>query len=387
MPDGVSVTDIQFRQADVHREVDRQPDEGAWSRRLSCVAIVLFAFLLNWQTTIISLIAIPLSVLSHAHRVSARWGMSINTMTLGGLAIAIGALVDDAVVDVENIYRRLGLHRASRGRDQRSIEEVVAAGVHRGALGHRLCDRHHRAGVHSAVRAVGHRGPAVRAARHRLHRVDPGEPRRLDDGHAGAGLLAAPAHEEPGRARDIRRALFEAMAEARPRMVLRATCFRRRSAGRRRRCCGPGGGCSCRARSCRRSTRGRFWSASILQPGISLAESDRIGRLAEELVAQVPEVKSVGRRTGRAELDEHAEGVHNSELDVDLETSERSREAILADIRTRLVRAAGKHHGRPADRASARSHAVGRAGADRAQDLRRRLRHAARTRRRARGHA
>ena len=74
----------------------------------------------------------------------------------------------------------------------------------------------------------------------------------------------------------------------------------------------------------------------ILQPGISLAESDRIGRLAEELVAQVPEVKSVGRRTGRAELDEHAEGVHNSELDVDLETSERSREAILAEIRKRL---------------------------------------------------
>jgi HME family heavy-metal exporter len=73
-----------------------------------------------------------------------------------------------------------------------------------------------------------------------------------------------------------------------------------------------------------------------LQPGISLAESDRIGRLAETIVAEVPEVHSVGRRTGRAELDEHAEGVHTSELDVDLRRSERSREAVLADIRSRL---------------------------------------------------
>jgi HME family heavy-metal exporter len=74
-----------------------------------------------------------------------------------------------------------------------------------------------------------------------------------------------------------------------------------------------------------------------LQPGISLAESDRIGGLAETIVAGVPEVHSVGRRTGRAELDEHAEGVHMSELDVDLRRSERSREMVLADIRSRLA--------------------------------------------------
>ena len=74
----------------------------------------------------------------------------------------------------------------------------------------------------------------------------------------------------------------------------------------------------------------------ILQPGISLEESDRIGQLAEDLVAKVPEVASVGRRTGRAELDEHAEGVHNSEVDIDLSDSDRSREEVLADIRSRL---------------------------------------------------
>jgi HME family heavy-metal exporter len=74
----------------------------------------------------------------------------------------------------------------------------------------------------------------------------------------------------------------------------------------------------------------------VLQPGISLKESDRVGAIAERLVMAVPEVHSVGRRTGRAELDEHAEGVHSSELDIDLKPSHRSREEVLADIRARL---------------------------------------------------
>ena len=75
----------------------------------------------------------------------------------------------------------------------------------------------------------------------------------------------------------------------------------------------------------------------VLNPGTSLAESNRIGTLAEQIVAGVPEVTQVGRRTGRAELDEHAEGVHYTEMDVDLKASERSREAIINDIRTRLA--------------------------------------------------
>jgi len=75
----------------------------------------------------------------------------------------------------------------------------------------------------------------------------------------------------------------------------------------------------------------------LMQPGTSLEESNRIGRLAETLIMEVPEVTQVGRRTGRAELDEHAEGVHASEIDVDLAPSERDREAIMADIRERLA--------------------------------------------------
>jgi HME family heavy-metal exporter len=74
-----------------------------------------------------------------------------------------------------------------------------------------------------------------------------------------------------------------------------------------------------------------------VQPGISLAESNRLGTIAEQLILQVPEVVSVGRRTGRAELDEHAEGVHSAEIDVDLKRSARHKETIMADIRARLI--------------------------------------------------
>ncbi len=124
MPEGVRVTDVQFRQATfIETSIDNVL--RVLMEALFVVALVLFAFLLNWQTTFISLIAIPLSVLTTVI-VFQLMGLTINTMTLGGLAIAIGALVDDAVVDVENIYRRLGLHRASGGRDRRSIEAVVA---------------------------------------------------------------------------------------------------------------------------------------------------------------------------------------------------------------------------------------------------------------------
>ena len=75
----------------------------------------------------------------------------------------------------------------------------------------------------------------------------------------------------------------------------------------------------------------------LLRPGISLAESNRVGLIAERLILQVPEVKTVGRRTGRAELDEHAEGVHSAEIDVDLKRSSRSREEVITDIRSRLA--------------------------------------------------
>jgi Cu/Ag efflux pump CusA len=115
---------------------------------------------------------------------------------------------------------------------------------------------------------------------------------------------------------------------------------------------------------------GTLTISMLFNPGISLAESHRAGLIAEKLILEVPEVKAVGRRTGRAELDEHAEGVHSSEIDVDLKPGGRDKPASQ--------RFASRRQRRPANFAPARSHAVGRARADRAQSVWRRSRHASR---------
>lgn len=333
MPNGVSVTNIQFRQATfIERSISNV--ERVLVEALVVVAIVLFAFLLNWQTTFISLVAIPVSIMTTIIAFKFM-GLSINTMTLGGLAIAIGALVDDAVVDVENIYRRLGLHRAAAGADRRSVLDVVAD-----------ASIEVRSGILYATAIIvlvflplfamsGIEGRlfaplgvafiiAILASLFVSMTITPVLSYWLlpsmknlasHDTRLVRGLKAI---QRRGLEWSFDRPFFVigmpalavigaiAAGIALPRAFLPAF------------------------------NEGTVLVSVILQPGVSLAESDRVGRIAETLVADVPEVKSVGRRTGRAELDEHAEGVHNSELDIDLSPSERGREAVLADIRKRL---------------------------------------------------
>lgn len=334
MPEGVRAGDIQFRQATfIETSVDNLL--RVLMEALVCVAIVLFLFLLNWQTTFISLIAIPLSVLATLI-VFQIMGLSINTMTLGGIAIAIGALVDDAVVDVENIYRRLGLHRAERGgSDERTLIKVIASAA-----------MEVRSGILYATLVIvlvflpvfalsGIEGRlftplgiafivSILASLVVSLTVTPVLsywllPRMRSLSEHDTGLMRVLKRwQEAGLKWCFQRPTFVIgvpllavivagiAATALPRAFLPTF------------------------------NEGTVLVSVVLQPGISLVESDRIGRLAEEIVAKVPEVHSVGRRTGRAELDEHAEGVHNSELDVDLRKSTRSREEVLADIRSRL---------------------------------------------------
>ena len=333
MPAGVRTTDIQFRQASfIETAIDNLL--RVLIEALVCVAFVLFVFLLNWQTTLISLVAIPLSVLSTLV-VFHLLGLSINTMTLGGLAIAIGALVDDAVVNVENIYRRLGLHRAAAGRDGRSTLEVIAQAATEVRSGI----------VYATVIIVLVFLPvfALSGIEGRLFTplgiafivsilasllvsltVTPVLcywllPRMRNLAEHDTGLVRILKHWQ--------KAGLEWCFE-RPAFVIGlpavAVCIAILAGAALPRAFLP------------TFNEGTVLVSVVLQPGISLAESNRIGRLAEEIIAEVPEVRSVGRRTGRAELDEHAEGVHNSELDVDLRTSARSREEVLADIRKRL---------------------------------------------------
>ncbi len=335
MPEGVRASDIQFRQA-TFIESSITNLLRVLVEALICVAVVLFLFLLNWQTTFISLIAIPLSVLTTLI-VFQTFGMSINTMTLGGIAIAIGALVDDAVVDVENIYRRLGLHRAAGGsNDERTLVQVITSAA-----------MEVRSGILYATLVI----VLVFLPVFALSGIEG----RLFTPLGIAFIVSILAsllvsltvtpvlsfwllprmrslsERDSALVRVLKRwqAVGLRWCFARPTFVLGIPIVAVAAAAI--------AGFALPRAFLPTFNEGTVLVSVVLQPGISLAESDRIGRLAENIVAAVPEVKSVGRRTGRAELDEHAEGVHNSELDVDLAKSDRSREQVLADIRQRLA--------------------------------------------------
>jgi len=331
MPKDVKTDEILFRQADfigasIHN-VMKVLEEA-----VVVVAVILFLFLLNVRTTMISLTAIPISILITV-LVFKAFGMSINTMTLGGLAIAIGELVDDAVVDVENIYRRLGENR--RAADPRPVLEVVASASQEvrsgivyatviiilvfvplfaltGIEGRMFAPL----GVAYIVSILASLVTAITVTPvlsyyllPRLKRLDEHDSWLVRRLKAGNARLLGWAFGHP-------RTLFAGIGAA----VLMAAAT---------------------VPSLPRAflppfNEGTLTISMLLDPGVSLAESNRVGLAAERLILEVPEVKSVDRRTGRAELDEHAEGVHSSEIDVDLRPSAQSRAEILTDIRAKL---------------------------------------------------
>ncbi len=332
MPAGIAAKDILFKQANFIESSVSNVEEALRDGAIM-VAVVLFLFLLNFRTTFISLTAIPISILITV-LVFKYFGLSINTMTLGGLAIAIGELVDDAVVGVENVFRRLKQNRAEG--DKASVLEVIAAAtlevrsaivyatliivlvfvplfVLSGIEGKLFAPL----GVAYIVSILAsmlvsvtltpvlcyYLLPKMKRLEHddspvvkKLKQWDTGLLQWSFD-HSklvlGTGLLAV--------------ALAAAAVPFFARSFLPAF------------------------------NEGTLTITAVMNPGTSLSESNRIGTLAEQLILQVPEVTQVGRRTGRAELDEHAEGVHYSEIDADLKKSDRSHEAVLQDLRDRLA--------------------------------------------------
>ncbi len=332
LPAGVTADAVLFRQADfIGTSIANVM--AVLREAVVVVAVVLFLFLLNVRTTLISLAAIPLSLLITV-LVFKAFGLSINTMTLGGLAIAIGELVDDAVVDVENIHRRLGENR--RAAHPKPALAVVAAASQEVRSGivyatviiilvfvplFALTGIEGRlfaplgiayivsilASLLTAVTVTPVLSYYLLPGLKRLEQHDSGLVRRLKAGNA---RLLGWAFRRP-------RFLVAGVAAA----VLAAAAA---VPGLPRAFLPP-------------FNEGTLTIAMLLDPGVSLAASNRVGLAAERLILEVPEVKSVGRRTGRAELDEHAEGVHSSEIDVDLAPSARTRADILADIRARLA--------------------------------------------------
>ena len=331
LPQGVRTDQVLFRQANFI-EASIGNVEEALRDAIIVVAVILFAFLLNVRTTAISLLAIPISILFTVI-VFKLAGLSINTMTLGGLAIAIGELVDDAVVDVENVFRRLKENREAG--DPVPVLEVVARASQevrsgiiyatiivilvflplfalQGVEGKLFAPL----GVAYIVSILGSLVTSVTVTPVLCYYLLPRMKRLTEKESPLVRVLK----------RWDARLLQWSFDKLAPLMVVAAILVGVAGAG---------------AVLLPRAflppfNEGTLVVSMTFKPGISLAESNRLGAAAERLIMAVPEVKSVGRRVGRAELDEHAEGVHSTEMDVDLKPG-RPKEQVLADIRRRIA--------------------------------------------------
>ena len=338
LPADVHISTDIFRQADfIESSVDNVQKsliEGA-----IFVVIVLMIFLANARTTIISLVTIPLSFLV-AMIVLNAMGISINTMTLGGLAIAIGSLVDDAIVDVENVYKHIRQNRQQPEADRVPIIELV----------------------YNASREV--RMPILNST---LIIIVSFAPLFFLSGMEGRMLiplgiafvtallastlvaltltpvlcsymLGKSKGEMPKEAfvavwlkKYYHTALLWVLDHTRPVIISAAVLFVIALAVF----------LTLGSSFLPKFNEGSFTINISSLPGISLEESDSIGARAERLLLQVPEIKTVARKTGRAELDEHALGVNVSEIEAPFQLDGRSHEEVLNDVRRRLSVLAG----------------------------------------------
>ena len=331
LPSGVKASEIIFRQASFI-ENSIQNVERVLLEAALVVAVILFAFLLNWRTTAISLTAIPVSILTTAI-IFKLLGLSINTMTLGGLAIAIGELVDDAVVDVENIFRRLRENR-EQGNPRSVFAVVVSASneVRSGIVYATMIivlvfvPLFALSGIEGRLFApLGHAYIiSILASLFVSITLTPVMAYYLLPG------MKRLAERESWLVRKLKSANHAALrfAFAHRGLLLGVTALAVLGAG--------AGALGLKRAFLPAFNEGTFTINIAFNPGVSLSESTRVGSIAERLLLDVPEVISVGRRTGRAELDEHAEGIHSSDLEVDLKRSQRAKPEIVADIRSRL---------------------------------------------------
>ena len=300
------------------------------------VVVVLFFFLMNFRTTVISLTAIPLAMLM-AVLVMYGLGLTINTMSLGGLAIAIGSLVDDAIVDVENVYKRLRENRLKPQEQRMPLLEVVSEASKEvrmpilnstliivacflplfflsGMEGRMMIPL----GIAFVVALFASTVIALtltpvlcsyllttESALRKSER-EPWVSRRLKE------LYRVALHQALRHKRAV-------LGSAAALLVLTLVLM-----------FGLG-----------RSFLPPFNEGSLTvnvstMPGISLEESNKMGLLAEQMLLEFPEVRTVARKTGRAELDEHALGVNTSEIEAPFELGERSRDEFLAAVRAKL---------------------------------------------------
>ncbi len=335
LPSDIKISTDIFRQSDFIDNSISNLQEALLEGALF-VIIVLFFFLMNLRTTLISIVALPLSIIVTV-LVLHFLGYTINTMSLGGIAIAIGSLVDDAIVDVENVYKRLR-HNASLPEDERRpVSDVVyhaSAEVRMpifnssliiiasflplffltGIEGRMLIPL----GVSFIVALIASTIVALT--------VTP----------VLCSFLLAPKKQseklsrDPWLARKLKAVYSRSLniSVSRPFAVIGATAILFVVAvimfftlGRSFL---PG------------FNEGSFTINVSTLPGVSLEESDKIGREAERIIMSVPEVRTVARKTGRAELDEHSLGVNVSEIEAPYTLADRSRSEVVKELRAKL---------------------------------------------------
>ncbi|MDE6486567.1 MAG: CusA/CzcA family heavy metal efflux RND transporter [Muribaculaceae bacterium] len=335
-PDLHIATDI-FRQSDfISRSIGNLKDallEGALF-----VVIVLFFFLMNLRTTLVSLVALPLSIIVSVLLLNFM-GFGINTMSLGGIAIAIGSLVDDAIVDVENVYKRLRENRALPEGERSSVVDVVfraSAEVRMPILNSTLIivaaflPLFFLSGIEG--RMLIPLGVAFIVALAASTLVALTLTPVLCAYMLGTPRQNAAMAREPRTAAWLKQVYSRSLEGAlrRPRAVLIATGVLFAVAL---------GLFFTLGRSFLPSfNEGSFTINVATLPGISLDESDRLGREAERIILSVPEIRTTARKTGRAELDEHSLGVNASEIEApySLEESGRSRGEVARELREKL---------------------------------------------------
>ena len=336
LPEGVEINEDLFKQSNFIEHSISNVSEALRDGAI-LVTIIIFIFLLNWRATFITLMALPLSFALTAIAFKIL-DIQINTMTLGGLAIAVGLLVDDAIVDVENVFRRLRentslaspkpfleviFHASSEIRNSIVFATAIVVLVFMplfwmdGLEGRFF----HPLGIAFIVSLTASLLVSITVtpvlcsymfakAESIGHHDDTWLVRKLKD--LDRPLVTKLIHRPFALLFPVAM-MFVASASALPFFAKEFLP---------------------------KFNEGTAMISVILTPGVSLEYSNSVGLLAENAIRAIPEVKSVSRRTGRAELDEHAEGVNTSEIDVDFKPGGRAREIVLNDIREAVQKVA-----------------------------------------------
>jgi CzcA family heavy metal efflux pump len=340
LPKDVHINTKIFRQADFINasisNIQKTLLEGT-----AFVIIILFLFLMNWRATFISLLAIPISLIVAI--LTLKWlGFTINTMSLGGMAIAIGDLVDDAIIDVENVFKRLKENAIKPKAEQKDKITVIFDGsfeIRSSVINATFIiivaflPLFFLSGMEGKLLAP--LGIAFIVALFASLIVSITLTPVLASYLLTSDKMLLKQHKESWLVQRLQRGYSNALQkvmEMKKLVLISAGClflvalFIMSQLGRS---------------FLPEFNEGSLVISAVSLPGISLEESNKIGTQVEKTLLSVPEIKITTRRTGRAELDEHAQGVNAAEIDAPFVLEDREREEFMADVREKLTGVTG----------------------------------------------